>query len=251
MKVNRDDRFRYPIAVVWLLVLFVAFNFLLFILSGRPLALGGYENRTVHGIWIILSILIAYLSIKLLSKRLQYVTFIFIFLLLVVFITQRERYAKSYQVQLAILKNCVEKTKANEGFRKGDLIIGNVPSFFPDNYNYELLFAQTWDWGMALNIYSKQYICAGLPFTAETIRENQIKIEGDSMTYNGWWRSDIKRMWYYEYDLKNGKSVLIKINNRDELYKLIFIDVLKKNINPFNKPFYEKIRLSRSMFGIR
>lgn len=234
---------RFPGLVTGFFILFVFFNFLLFILSGYPFEFGRYLNRAMHGVWISLAMLMAYLTTRVFHSYVRYLSLLIMVMILLAFITQRDIYNRSYQLQRRIMNDCITMVNKDKEFKSGGIILANVPAYFTRNYNNEIIFSQPWDFGAALALYSKDHIKEAIPFTVQSIREGQVKVINDSVLVNGWWKKRIEGLWYYEYNIRNQRSELRRINNTDEMKKLLFEELFLENLNAYNQPDYERVRV--------
>lgn len=226
--------------VLVFLVFFVLFQFFLFLLSGYPFQIGGYENRTMHGLWIMLTLFIAITAARLNSTKFNTLLFLFAGFLSIALITQREFYSQSYKLQVKILNDCISKVKKANEFKKDDKILGNVPLHFAVNFNNEIIFSQPYDWGNALNIFSGRSIVGGLPLNYNSLKDGVITVNDDYLVFAGWYKMDVTRIWYYEYDIVNGNSRLFKISDRDHLNEVLFHDMVTTKLNSYDKPFYQR-----------
>ncbi|MCX6175446.1 MAG: hypothetical protein NTZ27_11895 [Ignavibacteriales bacterium] len=234
----------------------------MFAVAQNRIEIGGYNNRNLLEVWILLSISLAIIASRLSRSRLLFM-FPLIFLLMISFIIQVNHRGKAYQYQLKITKDCVEKVSSNKIFTKGDIIVGNIPKFLTENYNNELIFGSPWDWGSAINIYSKGNIGGGIPitsegyfrkedpFTAELLDKKKIDVCQDTLIYDDWLKTEINKIWYYEYDIKSGRSQLFKFGSKDNVNKILFEENRSHKINVFTKPFYERIKQPIANFVVK
>ncbi len=235
-----DDRQWLRVLLVLSAVLLI--NSLVFPLSARLLDISGYENRAVHGVWIFLSMLIAVLACRSRPALCRAPLLVYVVLLTTAFVTQRDHYSQSYREQLTIVNDCVGKAQSAAGFANGDMVIANVPQFLAENYNNEAVFTQPWDWGKALVIYSGGFIGGGAPFTFQKVEQKRISIKTGSVVFDDWWKADISRLWYYEYDQKTQRSQLLKVRDAQHLQRLLFHDVLARRLNGVEEPFHTRFR---------
>ena len=74
-------------------------------------------------------------------------------------------------------------------------------------------------------VYSNNYISGGTPYNLEVIKRNWSFIKNDSIVFYWWWKADIKKLWYYEYNLQNNESKLI-IKKSNGKKQINILDVL-------------------------
>jgi hypothetical protein len=197
----------------------------LYMLSGNPATISGYNNRGLSSAWLSLSFLIAFLGYKFSVTKFYWVIPIFFILLSLTFIAERDNYIQSYNLQLAIVNDVILKIKEINAF-PGAIVFGNVPLYLEKNFNNEEVFSQPWDFGSALNIKSGRFIEGGNVLQLLTInRPNHVEFKDESLILDGWWEINgkdiVARSYYYEYNQNTKESKLLKIESTDSLKKII------------------------------
>ena len=193
----------------------------LFLLSGQYLSIAGYPNRGNASIWILITLNIAMLpEWSPHIKKFSIIIFIILGLFTTSFITTRDNYIRSYKLQMEITDDVIAKTGPFQS--PGMTVIGNVPSYLPENYNNEDLLGQYWDFGYLLSLKSNIKIAGGNTLNDERINGKVITVTDDKITFDtsNPWITDYSNLYFYSYNPDYSKSKLTRIKTSAEFKTL-------------------------------
>ena len=188
----------------------------IFILSDESATSWGYQARGVSSTWFALSILIASASGFVASRKNIILLFISIFGIAstLSFLIQRDNYIKSWHLQMIIVEDAMNQIKQNQ-VPPNAIVIGDVPQFLNPNYNDEIVFSQPWDFGAALSIFTQGRIKDGAVIDSKRNIFNKLAISDQTITINGWWKTNADNLWLYEFDPIVQKGQLSSIQTID------------------------------------
>lgn len=188
----------------------------IFVLSDESANSWGYQARGLSSTWFALSIFIASVSSYIASRKNVLLVFISIFGIAstLSFLIQRDNYIKSWQLQMIIVEDALEQIKKNQ-VPPNAIVIGDVPKFINPNYNDEIVFSQPWDFGAALAIFTQSHIKDGAVIDSKRKDFSKLVISDQTITLNGWWKTNTTNLWLYEFDPVEKKGKLSNIQNID------------------------------------
>ena len=200
----------------WVSLLCFASSSSIFILSDESATSWGYQARGVSSTWFSLSIFIASVTSYIASRKNVILLFISIFgaASTLSFLIQRDNYIKSWQLQMIIVKDAINLIKQNQA-PKNAIVIGDVPKFLNPNYNDEIVFSQPWDFGAALAIFTQSHVKDGAVIDSKRNDFSKLIIADQTITLNGWWKTNTANLWFYEFDPIEKKGQLFSIQSVD------------------------------------
>lgn len=207
---------------------------LIFILSGESATSWGYQARGLSSTWFAFAILLSGLvssnfpSIPIRNYIFTPMVIIVTCLSLLVFSIQRDNYVKSWKLQQFIIKDALNLIKLNK-LTPDATVIGNVPKFLNPNFNDEIVFSQSWDFGAALSIYTQSLVISGAVIDSRRGDFKKVQFQGDSIILDGWWKGHTSNMWFYDFDPAAKKGTIIRVKDINDL-KNIFDGLQMKPI---------------------
>jgi len=188
----------------------------IFILSDESATSWGYQARGVSSTWFALCILIASVASYIASRKNILLLFISVFGVAstLSFLIQRDNYIKSWQLQMTIVEDALKQIKNNQ-VPSNAIVIGDVPKFINPNYNDEIVFSQPWDFGAALAIFTHSHIKDGAVIDSKRKDFSKLVISDQTITLNGWWKTNTTNLWLYEFDPVEKKGQLSHIQSMD------------------------------------
>lgn len=194
----------------------------IFILSGSSAEIGGYQARGLSSTWLCFTLLIASLinlaprKVIVLLPTLALSCFIYF-----AFGIQRDNYVRSWELQNKIIQDALSKFDLYNISPKAT-IIGNIPRYLPNNFNNEIVFSQPWDFGAALTLYTNKKVVGGAVLdTRGSDFSKPLQLSNGILSIDSWWKTDVSNLWFYDYDSTKKISSLRKINDFDDLKKLL------------------------------
>jgi hypothetical protein len=194
----------------------------IFILSGAYAEIGGNDARALSSTWICAALVISGV-VNFFPKKILALILIMLLscLVYISFGVQRDNYIQSWQLQTAILKDVLQKINS-EQVPIDATIIGNVPSYLPNNFNNEIVFTQPWDFGAALSLYTNKKIAGGAVLdTRASNFSKPIKLSDGNLSIDRWWKTDTANLWFYDYDPNVKSGTLNRVLDVDSLKKLL------------------------------
>ena len=194
----------------------------IFILSDESAVSWGYQARGLSSTWFTFALFLAAASS--ITKKLRFIyliiLIIFFFLSSLSFSAQRDGYIESWKIQKIIINDVLHKL--NTQVTKPNLIVfGDVPKFLNLNYNDEIVFSQSWDFGDALRIYNPQLIASGAVIDSRKKDFHNLQFTNEYILLDGWWKNDANNMWFYDFDPISKQGKLFKIEDLAHLKKYL------------------------------
>jgi len=197
---------------------------LIFILTDESAVSWGYQARGLSSTWFALAIwLAAIIQLTIFLPKLLR-TIIFLCLILFTsfsalsFTIQRDKYIKSWSLQLGIL-NDINVLMTEKAVGLNPSLIANVPRYVPNNYNRELVFSQSWDLPAAINITSPHRLQSGIVIDAKGADLQGLRIENEKVIVNDGGQVNFTNLWLYDFDSKSQKGTLTHLENPSALEK--------------------------------
>lgn len=218
---NDDQNIKNKIKILTIFILTLLASLVLLLLANSSPNTTGYDNRGLSVTWIALSLILAYIGSISKNKITILLILIITGLSWLAFIAERNSYIDSYRLQIIIAKDIIKKAKEIP-IPTGATIISNVSQNVPGSFNQEDLFNNPWDFGGVLNLYSNKYITDGNTLTNKKINLNFIEIKDDQIMIDGYWTTDYKNLWFYDYNhQKIASSSLQNIKNKSDMTRVI------------------------------
>lgn len=205
------------------------------VLSGAKDLMGGYGSRGLSSTWMAFAFLcsampfvIGALKYRILKHAFTVFAFSVLFFSCLSFGIQRDNYIKSWNLQMHLIQDALQLI-SRSNISKGALIFGNVPSRLENNYNNEIVFEAPWDFTVALSIFTNRLIAGGPVIDAKNKEFNYLRISDGTWDIHGMQKTGFDNLWFYDYQSKEGKGSLEKINSAYHL---------KSKLAPLGFPFY-------------
>ena len=209
--------------ILFLLIALICFfsSSLIFILSGQGADISGYQSRGLSSTWFSFTIFLSastWIALALpLGLRIPLIAIIITIggVNFLTFSIQRDNYIKSWKIQNAILKDASALIQKNS--ITNALILGNVPTYVPKNFNNEIVFGAPWDFGAALAIVNPKNQISGAVIDTRGENYHQLEFKPNSFLLDGWWEGQFNNLWFYDYDPNRKLGSIYKVNNPSEL----------------------------------
>ena len=128
------------------------------------------------------------------------------------FVIQRDNYIESWKTQMIIISDVLDLID-RENSPNNIVVIGDVPKFLTPNYNDEIIFSQPWDFGGALALFSNGKVKDGAVLDSKRQDFNRLLIKNNDIEINGWWKTNVDKLWLYEFDTTEQKGVISKVQS--------------------------------------
>jgi hypothetical protein len=192
----------------------------LFALGGaQEVVIGTYAARILSSSWIAFALLLA----ALVGSTLGMVRYFFIACLIGVtvlsataFTVSRDRYIASWKMQQTIIADVLLQIK-KQSIQGPIAVVGDVPQYLPNTFNQEIVFSAPWDFGFALRIYSRGQVTGGAVIDSARGLFHDLKLQGDEILLDGFWRASPPNLWLYRFDPKTEQGSLTPMSNPSQL----------------------------------
>lgn len=194
--------------------------YVLFALGGaQEVVIGTYAARILSSSWIAFALLLA----ALVGSTLGIVRYFFIACLIGItvlsataFTLSRDRYIASSKMQQTIIADVLQQI--NKQSIQGPIaVVGDVPQYLSNSYNQEIVFSAPWDFGFALRIYSRGQVTGGAVIDSARGLFHDLKLQGDEILLDGFWRASPPNLWLYRFDPKTEQGSLVSMGTPAEL----------------------------------
>jgi len=195
---------------------------LIFILSDESAVSWGYQARGLSSTWFTFALFLS--SSSSITNKLRFIYLfllsIFCFLSSLSFSAQRDGYIESWKIQKIIINDVLDQL--NTQVTQPNLIVfGDVPKSLNLNYNDEIIFSQSWDFGDALRIYNPLLIAGGAVIDSRKKDFHNLQFTDKYILLDGWWKNDANNIWFYDFDPISKKGNLFKIEDLAHLKKYL------------------------------
>ena len=186
----------------------------IFILSNESANSWGYQARGLSSTWFSLSILLGGLCSLVALRKILILPLITVFGVMstLSFVIQRDNYIESWKTQMIIISDVLDLID-RENSPNNIVVIGDVPKFLTPNYNDEIIFSQPWDFGGALALFSNGKVKDGAVLDSKRQDFNRLLIKNNDIEINGWWKTNVDKLWLYEFDTTEQKGVISKVQS--------------------------------------
>jgi hypothetical protein len=205
------------------------------VLSGARDLMGGYGSRGLSSTWMAFAFLCSAMPFmidaikrRILKQISTAIAICILFFSCLSFGIQRDNYIKSWDLQMHLIRDALQLI-SESNISKGALIFGNVPSRLENNYNNEIVFEAPWDFTVALSIFTNRLISGGPVIDAKNREFHYLRISDGTWDIHGIQKSGFDKLWFYDYQPKDRRGSLEKINSAHHL---------KSKLAPLGFPFY-------------
>ena len=194
--------------------------YVLFALGGaQDVVIGTYAARILSSTWIAFALLLA----ALVGCTLGIVRYFFIACLIGItilsataFTVSRDRYIASWKMQQFIIADVLQRIKT-QSISGPIAVVGDVPQYLSNSFNREIVFSAPWDFGFALRIYSRGQVTGGAVIDSASGLYHDLKLQGDEILLDGFWRASPPNLWLYRFDPKTEQGSLVPMGTPAKL----------------------------------
>tara|TARA_B100000315_G_scaffold222934_1_gene227322 strand:+ start:403 stop:1374 length:972 start_codon:yes stop_codon:yes gene_type:complete len=239
-KISNSSVIKFNKYFLFIILISLVGCLIIFIISGYPAVTFGHYNKMMLPSYLLYCIILSYLFNKYLINR--YIIFPVIISLLWItsFVVQLENFTDSWQIRKKIFTDCIIKLeKINLG--NDPQLIANVPFFSQRNFNNEHVFWLSWDFFSGVKLFGSEKLLSAFPFCWQTL-VNPDYYPNHNINHHLTELSVNANLWYYEYNIANNNSTLIKLDDRTHLEEQ-FQRIIKNRINYHPIILRQKIRM--------
>jgi hypothetical protein len=267
---RREIPYQKPISERWAFSVACGLCFFtspfIFILSGAYAVEGGYDARGLSSTWITLALLAAGIAHLIRNRLFVLILMLFGVFSVLSFTVQRDNYIESWQIQMRIIKDVVGLIEKNR-ITSDLVILGDVPMYLPNHYNYEIVFYSPTNFGAALILYTDGLVNDGAVIDSRRNLLHNIKVTDKSVWTEDFliidaaiidsrrnllhdikvtdksvltvdkcmfgdtrWTADITNLWFYDFNPQKQKGILIKVSDSNHLRKMLQISSPERSL---------------------
>lgn len=194
--------------------------YVLFALGGaQEVAIGTYAARILSSTWIAFALLFS----ALVGSSFGLARYFFMVCLIGVtilsataFTISRDRYIASWKMQQTIIADVLQQIK-KQSIQGPIAVVGDVPQYLSNSFNQEIVFSAPWDFGFALRIYSRGQVTGGAVIDSARGLFHDLKLQGDEILLDGFWRASPPNLWLYRFDPKTDQGSLAPMGTPAQL----------------------------------
>lgn len=194
--------------------------YVLFALGGaQDVVIGAYAARILSSTWIAFALLLA----AFVGSALGVMRYFFIACLIgltvlsaTAFTVSRDRYIASWKMQQIIIADVLQQIK-KQSISGPITVVGDVPQYLSNSFNREIVFSAPWDFGFALRIYSRGQVTGGAVIDSARGLFHDLKLQGDEILLDGFWRASPPNLWLYRFDPKTEQGSFVPMGTPAEL----------------------------------
>ena len=234
------DQKKIESLLLWVILLSLIACSSIFVLSGYPAVTFGNYNKMLLPSFLLVCILLAWGSGKLVETRWIVAVIGVSILWTSSMIVQISNYCASWEIRKKVLYDCAQKmNETNLGSEP--YVIACVPFFTENNYNNEHLFWLSWDFSSGLKLYGLDKLSSAFPFCWQTlINPNYYSLH--NINHHVVQLPENANLWYYVFDLETNQSSVQKMESHADL-KEEFQRVKNNKVNRHSIILRQKIRV--------